>query len=181
MLLLCMSMFYFYFSAKKETWKRLSLFAQCTDFNFSCQTRTLNCNVHLPVVSTSEISSYLSLLLLFFLLSLSFCLSCMHTFHVIRSHTHTSFLCFNLQHFQCSAAEGTNRQIKKKQHIMSFCQSVRYSLGIYAICFLLNGIASVEDTVREQYTVLSSSSKAAIEPEGKIINACKASNCISIN
>lgn len=49
---------------------------------------------------------------------------------------------------------------------MSLCQSLRYALGIYAICFLLNGISSTEDTIRDQY---STASKAAIEPEGKTI------------
>lgn len=61
---------------------------------------------------------------------------------------------------------------------MSFCQSVRYALGIYAICFLLNGISSAEDTVREQYaatavapaTASATATKAAIEPEGKTHN-----------
>ncbi|XP_055299338.1 uncharacterized protein LOC129566954 [Sitodiplosis mosellana] len=53
---------------------------------------------------------------------------------------------------------------------MSFCQSVRYALGIYAICFLLNGISSAEDSVREQYAAASSpSTKATIEPEGRAL------------
>lgn len=52
---------------------------------------------------------------------------------------------------------------------MSFCQSVRYAeLGIYMICFLLNGISSAEDTAREQHTASAASSKVAIEPEGSV-------------
>lgn len=49
---------------------------------------------------------------------------------------------------------------------MRLCQSVRYALGIYAICFLLNGISSTEDAVQEHNTAAS---KASNEPEGKTI------------
>lgn len=51
---------------------------------------------------------------------------------------------------------------------MRLCQSVRYALSIYAICFLLNGISSAtEDNVREQHNTVAS--KTSNEPEGKTI------------
>lgn len=49
---------------------------------------------------------------------------------------------------------------------MKLNQSVRYALGIFAICFLFNGISSAADSVQEQTSVAS---KTSIEPEGKII------------
>lgn len=50
---------------------------------------------------------------------------------------------------------------------MRLCQSVRYALSIYAICFLLNGISTAEDNVREQHNTVAS--KTSNEPEGKTI------------
>lgn len=102
-----------------------------------------------------------------------FRLTSMHSFHVIRSHTHTSTSLFLICSI-CSAfgwrgktkayTQHTNKTKQNRRYMMSQCHSLQYALGICAICFLLNGISSTEDIVQVQY---ATASKAAIEPEGK--------------
>lgn len=128
----------------------LLLRKKCVEATFIiCTMHYVQCNVHLcDRVNERNINIF------FFF---HFRLTSMHSFHVIRSHTHTSTSLFLICSI-CSAfgwrgktkayTQHTNKIKRNRRYMMSQCQSLQYALGICAICFLLNGISSTEDIVR---------------------------------